>query len=277
MWGLRAWLGRPGVAGAAGGAAAVLVAAVAPLVVPARAVNPIHATGPSLAPPSWRYPAGTDENGLSVLALAIWGARTSLLVGLAATAAAVAAGTLVGLLSGHFRGWAGALLDRLTESFLVLPQVPFAVALGAVLRPGTGAVIAVVAITSWAMVARTIRAGVLTAEARPHVDRVRALGAGHWHQLRGHVLPAVLPLVLANASLTVANAILAESTLAFLGLGDPDAVSWGWMLRRAALAGAATAGAWWYLLAPGLAIVAVVLAFGACARAVEARLVGDDA
>jgi peptide/nickel transport system permease protein len=166
------------------------------------------------------------------------------------------------------------LLGRLTEGFLVLPQVPFAVALGAVLGPGHGAVIMAIALTSWVMVARTVRAGVLAVEARPHLERVRALGAGHWHQLWAHVLPDVLPLVLASASLTVANAILAESTLAFLGLGDPDTVSWGGMLRRAALAGAATAGAWWYLLAPGLAIVAVALAFGACARAVEAKLVG---
>jgi peptide/nickel transport system permease protein len=248
-----------------------MLALAAPLFAPRRSVSPVNATGPALAGPSRDYPFGTDENGVSVLALTLWGARTSLLVGFAATAAAVAIGTMVGVAGGHFGGWPGAALGRVTEWFLVLPQVPFAVVVGAVLRPGTWAVVAAVAVTSWAVVARVVRAGVLVIEVRPHLDRVLALGAGHWHRLREHVLPAVLPLVLANASLTLANAILAEATLAFLGLGDPEQVSWGSMLRRATLAGAATAGAWWYLLVPGVAIIVVVLAFGACARAVESR------
>jgi peptide/nickel transport system permease protein len=259
------------VVAVAGVGVVFLVAAAAPLIVSPHAVSAVHATGPALVGPSWRFPLGTDENGVSVLALTVWGARLSLVVGLAATGAAVAVGTVLGVVGGHFAGWPAALCGRVTEWFLILPQVPFAIVLGAVLRPGTGAVVVAVAATSWATVARTVRAGVLAVEVSPYLDRVRALGAGHWHQIREHILPAVFPLVLANASLTVANAILAEATLAFLGLGDPAAISWGAMLRHAAVAGAVTAGAWSYLLAPGLAIVAVVLAFGVCARAVETR------
>ncbi|GID93932.1 ABC transporter permease [Amorphoplanes digitatis] len=248
-----------------------VIAVVAPLLVPAREVSPLRQGGPALARPSWQYPLGTDEHGVSVLALIIRATPTSLFVGLVATAAAVALGVTVGVLGGYLPGWPAAVLNRLTTAFLVLPQVPFAVALGAVLAPGTTTVIVAVALTSWATVARPLQAGVAEATVQPHLERVRALGAGHLHQLRAHVVPAVLPLILASATLTVANAILAEATLAFLGIGDPAAISWGTMLRHAATAGAVTAGAWWYLLAPGAAVIAVVLACGWCAREIEAR------
>jgi len=248
----------------------VLVAVAAPLLVPARAVSPLRQTSPALAPPAWQHPLGTDEHGVSVLALVVRATPTSLLVGLVATVVAVAIGATVGVLAGYLPGLPGAAFARLTTAFLVLPQVPFAVAMGAVLTPGTTTVIIAVALTSWATVARTVQAGVAGVVVQPHLERVRALGAGHPYQLRAHVVPAVLPLILANASLTVANAVLAEATLAFLGLGDPAVISWGTMLRHAATAGAATAGAWWYLLAPGAAVIVVVLACGACARQIEA-------
>jgi peptide/nickel transport system permease protein len=250
-------------------AAFVLLAAAGPAVVADRAVDPVLATGPILAPPSWRLPLGTDENGLSVLALTLRGARLSVLVALAATAAVMTAGTLVGVLAGHVAGPPRRVLDALTEWFLVLPQVPLAIALAAVLPAGAATVVLAVSLTAWAPVARTVRSGVLAVEAQPYLERVRALGAGHVHQLRVHVIPAIGPLLLANATLTAANAILAESTLSFLGLGAPDQLSWGGMLRHAATAGAVTAGAWWYVLPPGLAIIAFVLALGALARAVD--------
>jgi peptide/nickel transport system permease protein len=132
-----------------------------------------------------------------------------------------------------------------------------------------GSIVLALAVTSWASVARTIQVGVRGIEAMPYLDPVRALSGSHWHQLRQHVLPAIGPLILANTLLILGNTILAESTLAFLGLGDPSQPSWGSMLRQAATAGAVTAGAWWYLLAPGLAIVVLVIAFGGCARQVE--------
>jgi peptide/nickel transport system permease protein len=249
----------------------VVIAVAAPVLVPDRLVSPLRQTAPALAAPSRRFPLGTDEHGVSVLALLVRAAPTSLLVGLTAAIAAVALGAAVGILGGYLAGWPAAVLRRLVTAFLVLPQVPFAVAIGAVAGPGTMTVTIAVALTSWATVARTVQAGVEGFMVQPHLERVRALGAGHLHQLREHVAPAALPLILANASLTVANAVLAEATLAFLGIGDPHAVSWGTMLRHASAAGAATAGAWWYLLAPGLAVIAVVLACGACARAIEAR------
>jgi peptide/nickel transport system permease protein len=246
-------------------AAFALVALLAPALSPDDALSVAAAGGPQLAAPSADYPFGTDEHGRSVLTLTLAGARLSLLVGAVATAAAVAAGALVGVVTGALPGpWAAPLL-WVTDWFLVLPQVPVAVALAAVLRPGTAALILAIAVTSWAPVARVLRAAVLAARSQPYVERVRALGAGTGHVVRAHLLPHLLPVIAVNAALVFANAILAEATFSFLGLGVPTQVSWGGMLRSAGRSGALTAGAWWYLLAPGLAIVAVVLAAGAAA------------
>jgi len=115
-----------------------------------------------------------------------------------------------------------------------------------------------------------VRSQTLTIESRPYIERSWALGAGNAHILGKHVLPAVLPLVLAHTTLTVGSAIIAESTLSFLGLGDPTTVSWGTMLKSALDTGAATAGFWWYVLPPGIAIVLVVLCFTLVGRAFEA-------
>jgi peptide/nickel transport system permease protein len=205
-----------------------------------------------------------------VLLLLWWGARISLFVGLTAALLTVGIGTLVGLVSAHFGGWLSAVLMRITDFFLVLPSLVLAIALGAVLTHGEVTIVVALALTSWPTSARIVRAQTLTVETRPYIERSRALGAGHWHILGKHVLPAVMPLVLANTTLNVAAAIIGESTLSFLGLGDPTQVSWGSMLSAAWANGAVTAGAWWYLLPPGIGIVVVVLAFTLCGRALEA-------
>lgn len=227
---------------------------------------------PELAPPSPQFWLGTDENGRSVLALVVKGSQVSLLVGLAATAISIAIGTLVGIASGHFRNWFGGLLERLTDWFLVIPFLPLAIVLATVLGHSLLNVIAVIGVTSWPATARLVRAQTLTVEARPFVERARALGGGDWHVMSRHVLPNVMPLVMANTTLTVAVAILSETTLSFLGLGDPFAISWGSMLEGAFVSGAISRGAWWYLLPPGLCVVAVVLAFTLIGRALETAL-----
>jgi len=252
-----------------------LIALAGPVLVPDDQVSLIKATGPLLSPPSLHFPLGTDENGLSVLALAVRGTRLSLTVGLSATLIAITIATVVGVSAGHLGGRPAAALVRVNEWFLVLPQLPFATALAAVLRPGAASIALAIAVTSWAPAARTIQAAVHSFESLPYLDPVRALGGGHWHQLRRQVIPAVSPVILANALLIGANAILAESAMSFLGLGDPGQLSWGRMLQQAAASGAVTAGAWWYLLVPGAAIMAVVLAFGAAARERESAFESD--
>jgi peptide/nickel transport system permease protein len=228
-----------------------------------------QATGGTLKGPSSGFWLGTDETGRSVLALVVWGARISLLVGFAATVISMAIGTIVGIASGHFGTWVGAILERLTDWFLVIPFLPLAIALSTVLGASLLNVIVVIGVTSWPGTARLVRAQTLSVEARPYLERARVLGGGHWHQMSRHVLPNVMPLVLANTTLTVAIAILSETTLSFLGLGDPFRVSWGSMLDDAFGAGAISSGAWWYLLPPGMCVVIVVLAFTLVGRALE--------
>lgn len=250
----------------------VLLAVLAPVLSDASGLDVTKATGVRLDPPSGTYLLGTDESGRSVLLLTWWGARISLLVGLAAAALSVGIGTVVGLLAGHFGRWISAVLMRFTDFFLILPSLVLAIALSTVLERGLGTIVLAIGVTSWPTTARIVRAQTLTVETRPYIDRARALGGGHWHVISRHVLPAVMPLVLANTTLNVAGAIIGESTLSFLGLGDPTQVSWGSMLNAAWQNGAVTAGAWWYLLPPGIGIVVVVLAFTLCGRALEAVL-----
>jgi peptide/nickel transport system permease protein len=260
---------RSGVVGLLVLAFFVIVALVSPLIWPASDLDVSRATGPLLAPPSWAYPLGTDYLGRSVLTLVCWGARVSLIVGLAATAISMVIGTLVGISSGHYKGIIGAALERLTDWFLVIPFLPLAVVLATILGATLQNVIIVIGITSWPGTARIVRAQTLSVGARPYLERSRALGASDWHQMRRHVLPNVMPLVLANTTLTVAVAILSETTLAFLGLGPADKTSWGSILEDVFNNAGISQGAWWWLLPPGLCVVLVVLAFTLVGRALE--------
>ncbi|APU14847.1 MULTISPECIES: ABC transporter permease [Actinoalloteichus] len=263
---------RAGLVGLIALAVIAVLALAAPLLTDATGLDVTQATADRLEPPSMQYWLGTDENGRSVLLLTWWGARISLLVGLAATVLSVGIGTLVGVLAAHFGGLTSAALMRVTDFFLVVPSLVLAIALSTVLARGLGTIVLAIGLTAWPTTARLVRAQTLAVEARPYIERAKALGAGHGHLIGSHVLPGVLPLVFANTTLAVASAVIAESTLSFLGLGDPTQVSWGAMLKSAMDTGAVTGGAWWYLLPPGLGIVTVVLAFTLCGRALETVL-----
>ena len=224
---------------------------------------------PRWATPSEFAPLGTDNFGRSVWAQFAWGARISLLVGLAATVIAIVIGSVVGVAAGFYRGVGSAILMRITEWFLVIPFLPLAIVLAAILGPSVRNIILVIGITSWPSTARVVRAQVLTLKERLYVERSRALGASDRHVMGRHILPNVSPIILANLTLTVPVAILSETTLAFLGLGDPTRASWGKMLEEAFKAGALGRNAWWYFLPPGLGIMAVVLAFTLIGTALE--------
>jgi peptide/nickel transport system permease protein len=241
----------------------------APLFIHPADLNVINATGTSLAPPSAHYPLGTDQSGRSVLLLLIWGARPSLAIGLLATLLTVVLGTAIGLYAGHYGGVVSRLLMAVTDWFLALPSLPLAIALAAVLGQGDTSITIAIAVTSWPGTARLIRAQTLAVEARPFIERAKALGAGHTQVMFRQVLPNVTPLILVSSTLTIAGSILSATTLTFLGLGNPTDVSWGSMLNQALAQGAVTRGAWWYVLPPGVAIVIVVLGFTLVGRAVE--------
>jgi peptide/nickel transport system permease protein len=260
---------RSGVAGLVILVAFGLLALAAPFIWNSDDLDISKVTGPLLARPSSSYWLGTDYAGRSVLALVAWGGRISLLVGLASTAISMILGTVVGIASGHYKGLIGAALERLTDWFLVIPFLPLAVVLATILGPTLKNVIVVIGITSWPSTARLVRAQTLSVEARPYLERARALGGGDWHQMRRHVLPNVMPLVLANTTLTVAVAILSETTLSFLGLGPASKVSWGTILEDVFGNAGISQGAWWWLLPPGLCVVIVVLAFTLVGRALE--------
>ncbi|HET6503003.1 MAG TPA: ABC transporter permease [Amycolatopsis sp.] len=263
---------RGGLAGLAVLVVVVVLALLAPVITDAAELDVIHAPGLPLRPPSGRFPLGTDVDGRSVLLLTLWGARISLLVGVSATVLSVVIGTIAGIAAAHFGGWVSGILLRFTDFFLVLPSLVLAIALSSVLPQGVATIILAIGVTSWPTTARLVRAQTLTIESRPYIERAKALGGGHLHIVGKHVLPGVLPLVLANTTLVVGNSIIAEATLSFLGLGDPSVVSWGSMLQRALTSGAVTGGAWWYLVPPGAAIVVIVLCFTLVGRALETVL-----
>ena len=248
----------------------IAAALLTPLLIPIETLDVTRLTARQNEPPTGAHWLGTDPAGRDVLAMLLWGSRISLLVGFAATAVSMVIGTVVGMAAGHFSGWAQAVIMRVIDFFLVIPSLVLAIVLSSVLSRGVWTIIIAIGVTSWAATARIVRSQTLSIEARDYIERSRALGAGDAHLLGRHVLPAVLPLVLANTTLTVGSAVIAESTLSFLGLGDPTTISWGSMLKSALDTGAATAGSWWFVLPPGLAIVVVVLCFTLVGRALEA-------
>ena len=261
---------RPGMIGLTILVAFTLFALAAPLLADHAGLAAVNSTSnPVWASPADFGPLGTDHLGRSVWSQFVWGSRISLLVGLAATVVAIVIGTVVGVAAGFFGGRPGGLLMRLTEWFLVIPFLPLALALAAVLGPSVGNIILVIGITSWPSTARLVRAQVLTVKERLYVDRSRALGATSRHLMGRHILPNVAPLILANTTLTVPIAILSETTLSFLGLGDPSRPSWGKMLQDGFANGALSQHAWWYYVPPGLGVMLVVLAFVLCGHALE--------
>jgi peptide/nickel transport system permease protein len=262
----RSWLGTVGLGILV---IFVLLALLAPLLVDSTQLDPSRATAkPFLHPGSGQW-LGTDNFGRPVLSLILYGARISLLVGVTATIGTMLIGAVVGIASGYYGGRIDTLLNAFTNWFLVIPWIALAIVLASILGPTVFNVILVIAITSWAGTARLVRAQALTVKERPYVERARVLGAGDWHLVTRHVLPNVFPVLFANTILTVALSILSETTIALLGLEDPNTVSWGIIIHDAFSKGALTAGYWWWLIPPGVAIVLVTLSFTMCGYALD--------
>ena len=248
----------------------VVMAVLAPLISPESGLSAVDSVdNPAWARPAWSFPLGTDNLGRSVAAQFVWGARVSLFVGFAATILTVVIGSVVGIAAGFVGGRTDAVLMRLTDWFFVIPFLPLAIVLATILDRSLWNIIFVIGVTTWPSTARLVRAQVLTVKQRLYVDRARAMGAGRIHIVQRHVLPNVAPLILASVTLAVPISILTETTLAFLGLADPNQTSWGKTLEEAFGAGAISRNAWWYYLPAGVGIVAVVLAFTLFGRALE--------
>ncbi|TAK02880.1 MAG: ABC transporter permease [Chloroflexota bacterium] len=235
----------------------------------------VTAPGTRLSPPSAAFPLGTDELRRDMLNLTVHGARVSMAIGLLATLVTVLIGATVGIVSGFVGGRTDAILMRITDFFLVIPTFVLALILTPIIRDLVGSastevlgirmtlivIVIVIGITSWSSTARIIRSQTLSLKERAFVDRARVIGAGSGHIMRRHILPNVINLIVANSVLVFAGAVLTETTLSFVGLGDPFQPSWGQLLEAARSVGAPGLGAWWYFLPPGVCIVLVVFAF----------------
>ena len=200
---------------------------------------------------------GTDAVGRDVMVGLIHGARVSLMVGLVSTVVALAIGVPIGALAGYFGGWVDDALMRFTEFFQTIPSFALAIVLLAIFQPSLFYIILTIAIVSWPPVARLVRGEVLSLRTREYIEAAILSGQTNLQIILRQVLPNALPPIIVLASLMVATAILLESSLSFLGLGDPNVMSWGYMIGAARTV---LRTAWWLSFIPGIAILLTVLA-----------------
>jgi peptide/nickel transport system permease protein len=232
----------------------VLVAVLAPLLAP---TDPFAVGGPPLAGPSADHPLGTDSLGRDLLSGVIHGARTSLVVAASVAGLVALIGTAVGLASGLVGGWLDDVLMRFTEALQVLPRFFLALVVIAFFGPGLDRLVLVLGVTSWPLLARVVRAEVLSLRHREFVDAAVVSGASRTRIALREILPNAVPPALALLGLVVAQVILIEASLGFLGLGDPNVTSWGTLASEAQRF---LRVAWWLTVFPGVAILLVVLA-----------------
>ncbi len=240
--------------------AVVIAALLAGVIYPG---DPFAMVGKPFQAPFGDYPLGTDMLGRDLMAGILYGARTTLLVGILATLIASIVGIAIGGLAGYFGGSTDNLLMRLTEIFQTIPFFLFAILLVAVLGASVGSVIAAIAIVSWPPMARLVRGEFLSMRNREFIQACVSLGMGHVRIIFLHILPNTLSSIIVTGSLMVATAILIESGLSFLGLSDPNAMSWGFIIGSGR---SVLRTAWWICAMPGLAILFTVMAI---------NLVGD--
>jgi peptide/nickel transport system permease protein len=219
--------------------------------------DPMAPRGAPLLPPDGRFPFGTDMLGRDVLAGVFHGARVSLLIGFLSAIVSVAIGIVVGAAAGFFGGGVDDVLVRVTEFFQTIPSFIFAILLVAILTPGVTSIIVAIAVVTWPPIARLARTEFMALRSRQFVEAAVLAGVPRLHIITREILPnAVSPLIIMG-SLLIATAILTESSLSFLGLGDPNHISWGYMIGSSRTV---FRQAWWLSVFPGCAIVLTVLA-----------------
>jgi peptide/nickel transport system permease protein len=240
------------------GAAVLFVILLAAIFGPALyGVDPFDMVGQPFQLPFGKYPLGTDVAGRDLLAGILRGARVSLMIATVATVGAMFCGLLVGAISGYYGGAIDNVLMAITDFFLTIPSFVLAVVVVAIFQPTITTVTAAIAVVSWPSVARLVRSEVIAQRDRDYVQACRALGMSNVEIIFLQIIPNALPPVIVVASLMIATAILTESGLSFLGLADPNVVSWGYMIG---VARSALRTAWWMTAIPGAAILITVLA-----------------
>jgi peptide/nickel transport system permease protein len=222
--------------------------------------------------PSVNHPLGLDDGGIDMVSLLIQGGRTSLVVGFSAALVAMVIGGGVGIIAGYFGGWRDGVLMRITDYFLVIPDLPLAIIVASVWGATLPHVILVIALLLWTSTARLVRAEVKSVRERAYVKRARSLGARDVRIVSRHVLPQIAPLLIANTVLTVAGAVFLETALAFLGLGDPHSITWGKIIELAFLRAAVSSGAWWAVVPAGVCVALLIMGCFLLGQAIEDAL-----
>jgi peptide/nickel transport system permease protein len=245
------------------------IALLAPLIAPD---GPHAQVGRPYAGPSGSHWLGLDDGGIDMLTLVMYGARISLLVGFAASLVAMLIGGGVGILSGYFGGKVDVVLMRITDYFLVIPDIPLMIVVAAIFGRNLLNIIIIIGVIYWTSTARLIRAQVKSVRERTYVKRAQALGASHTRLMQKHVLPQIVPLLIANTVLTIATAIFAETYISFLGLGDPSSISWGRLIQNSLVGGAIFHDAWWAIIPPGLCVTLLILACTIMGQSIEDAL-----
>ncbi|MEG2939468.1 MAG: ABC transporter permease, partial [Oscillospiraceae bacterium] len=194
--------------------------------------------GQRLGAPNSEYKLGFDEMGRDVFGAIIYGARASLAIGFFVTLLIVLVGTTFGIAAGYYGGLLDIILMRITEAFMLIPTKPRILTLAAIMGQKFSNIILILGLTGWTGTARLVRSQTLSIKQRNYVERARSIGASGFYIMRRHILPNVFPLIFSNIILLVQNAIISESTLAFLGVGDPTIPTWGQLLRSAREQGA---------------------------------------
>lgn len=257
---IQQFLHKPtGVIGAIMLGIVVIAAVFAPILAPYDPYERVQVkAGDILAPPDAQHLLGRDDAGKDVWSQLIYGARVSLVVGFTASFVSMLIGTTVGLVAGYYGRWVDNLLMRIVDFLMVIPDLPLMLVIIAVWGRGLFKIILVISLLGWTYTARLVRSQTLSIKERQFVTRARAIGASNPRIIIRHILPQVMPLILAQAVLDISASIIAESSLSFLGLGDPTLISWGNMLNFA-FERAVSRQAWWYLLPPGFSILWVSL------------------
>lgn len=220
-------------------------------------------------PPNEKFPLGTNDIGQDILSEFIYGTRVSLYVGLTVPFIASILGTLLGLVAGYLGGFVDEVITGAIDVMLALPTLPLIIILAAYLGPSLNNIILVLAFFGWSSFARIVRAQVLSLRERLYVEAARAAGASGLRIMVKHILPHVIPLIIANIVLSATSAILTEAGLSFLGLGDPTMKSWGQILRRAQVGHALHQGLWLWVFIPGLGIALLGAGFTLLGIAIE--------
>lgn len=229
------------------------VVLLAPVLYPG---DPFRIVAQPFLPPFGDYLLGTDSLGRDIAAGIVHGGRTSLLIGIAATSAALLIGTLLGALAGFYRGRVDSLLMRFTEFFQTIPTFLFAIVLVAIMSPSLASVTIAIVVISWPPIVRLVRAEFISLCEREFVQASIVLGMSDREIIFRQVLPNAFSPIIVAGSLMVATAILTEAALAFLGLGDPNAISWGYMIGSGR---SFLRDAWWLCAIPGVMILLTVL------------------